>query len=116
MSFMDGKLFRRLLHLENTSQLLGFDGELIASFNCSPNMQSCHDHFRSEVSSEQDVLNGWFDWHYYEQSAVKITLDSGAPGGDSRAADHVSGRDWGDGVVSAGFGAAEYAVSVQRAF
>ena len=30
---------------------------------------------------EEDVLNGGFDWHYYEQSAVKITLDSGASGG-----------------------------------
>jgi hypothetical protein len=30
---------------------------------------------------EEDVLNGGFDWHYYEQSAVKITLESGASGG-----------------------------------
>ena len=30
---------------------------------------------------ELDVLNAGFDWHYYEQSSVKITLDSNAPGG-----------------------------------
>jgi tetratricopeptide (TPR) repeat protein len=30
---------------------------------------------------ELDVLNGGFDWHYYEQGAVKITLDSNASGG-----------------------------------
>ena len=115
---MDGKLFRRLLHLENTSQLLGFDGELIASFQLLAEYAIMATIiFVPKSLAEQDVLNGWFDWHYYEQSAVKITLDSGAPGGDSRAADHVSGAGiWGDGVVSAGFGAAEYAVSVQRAF
>ena len=30
---------------------------------------------------EKDVLNAGFDWHYYEQSNVKITLDSSTPGG-----------------------------------
>ena len=30
---------------------------------------------------EQDVLNAGFDWHYYEQSNVKITLDSSPTGG-----------------------------------
>ena len=30
---------------------------------------------------EKDVLNLGFDWRYYEQSSVKITLDAGAPGG-----------------------------------
>jgi hypothetical protein len=30
---------------------------------------------------ELDVLNAGFDWHYYEQSSVKIALDSNAPGG-----------------------------------
>jgi hypothetical protein len=30
---------------------------------------------------EQDVLNAGFDWHYYERSDVKITLDESAPGG-----------------------------------
>jgi tetratricopeptide (TPR) repeat protein len=28
-----------------------------------------------------DVLNAGFDWHYFEQSSVKITLDNTAPGG-----------------------------------
>ena len=30
---------------------------------------------------EQDVLNAGFDWHYYAQSSVKITLDSSPTGG-----------------------------------
>jgi tetratricopeptide (TPR) repeat protein len=30
---------------------------------------------------ELDVLNAGFDWHYYERSDVKITLDESAPGG-----------------------------------
>jgi tetratricopeptide (TPR) repeat protein len=30
---------------------------------------------------EQDVLNAGFDWHYYEQNSVKITLDESAPEG-----------------------------------
>ena len=30
---------------------------------------------------EEDVLNAGFDWHYYEQGSVKITLDSSPQGG-----------------------------------
>ena len=30
---------------------------------------------------EKDVLNAGFDWHYYEQGSVKITLDSSPAGG-----------------------------------
>ena len=30
---------------------------------------------------EKEVLNAGFDWRYYEQQSVKITLDSSAPGG-----------------------------------
>ncbi len=30
---------------------------------------------------EQDVLNAGFDWHYYEQGSVKITLDGNAASG-----------------------------------